>query len=121
MLTNLIYLHVACAYLSLILLLTRGVMSVRQIDWRAYKLLKITPHAVDTLLLLSGIGLTAYLLVGGFVNSGDLLWLVPKLIFIGLYVLFTARAFHKSQPFSLKNFVLAVVSFMAAMVYAATH
>lgn len=46
--------HIALAYLSLALLLVRGILSARMVDWRQYKLLKIAPHLVDTLLLISG-------------------------------------------------------------------
>ena len=54
-LPKLVHSHAGFAYLSLILLLTRGALSARQIDWRQYKNLKKSPpHIIDTLLLLSG-------------------------------------------------------------------
>lgn len=118
---TLVYVHVALAYISLILLLTRGVVSARNVDWRQYKILKIAPHAVDTFLLLSGFVIAGLLLSNGFYSATQMFWLLPKLLFIALYVLFAVRAFRKTQPFSLKNFILSVISFMCAMLLANCH
>lgn len=106
--------HVILAYVSLALLLLRGVLSAQRKDWRQFKLLKIAPHLVDTLLLASGIALFVWF--GATVQS----WLVGKLFFLALYIVFAARAFSKTRPFSLKHFVLAVVSFMLMMLLATT-
>lgn len=103
---NLYFVHIVFAYLSLVLLLTRGVLSARQIEWRQYKLFKIAPHFVDTLLLLTGI--TIFVTFGYSLNS----WIFAKVLFLVLYVVFAAKAFKKTQPFSLKHFILAVISFM---------
>lgn len=109
---NLFLPHVALAYLSLIFLLTRGILASRQIDWRQYKLLKIAPHIIDTLLLLSGIAL--FITTGYSLNS----WILAKILFLILYIIFAAKAFKKTQPFSLKHFILAVVSFMMILIVA---
>ncbi|OOH86326.1 invasion protein expression up-regulator SirB [Pasteurellaceae bacterium 15-036681] len=98
--------HIALVYISLGLLLLRGVLSVKQVDWRQYKILKIAPHIVDTLLLASGIGL--FVLLG----YGAQPWVIAKLFFLVMYVLYAVKAFKKNQPFSIKHFLLAVVSFM---------
>lgn len=104
--------HVGLAYCSLILLLLRGVMSAKQVDWRQYKLLKILPHVVDTLLL--GTGLTIFFSFGFSVQ----MWLVAKLVCLVLYIVLAAKAFKRNQAFSLKHFLLAVISFMAMMLLA---
>lgn len=104
--------HIAFAYISLALLLIRGVLSARMIDWRQYKILKIAPHAVDTLLLITGI--IFFISVGYGISS----WIIGKVVFLGLYILFSAKAFKKNQPFSLKHFILAVVSFMMILILA---
>lgn len=109
---TLYYSHIVLAYLSLALLLVRGVLSARMIDWRQYKILKIAPHAVDTLLLVSGIAF--FVMVGYGIST----WIIAKLVFLVLYIIFAAKAFKKTQPFSLKNFILAVVSFMMILVVA---
>ncbi|ABY69296.1 SirB2 family protein [Actinobacillus pleuropneumoniae] len=110
--------HVGFAYISLILLLTRGVLASKMVDWRQYKVLRIAPHIVDTLLLVSGIALLAILLSNGIYALNEMQWLIPKIAFLVLYIVFSVKAFKKSQLFSLKNFILAVVSFMLAMLVA---
>lgn len=104
--------HVGLAYCSLILLLLRGILSAKQVDWRQYKLLKILPHIVDTLLLVSGI---AIFFSFGFSLQ---LWLVAKLLFLVAYILLATKAFKSNQPFSIKHFLLAVLSFMLMMAVA---
>lgn len=108
--------HIGLAYISLGLLLLRGVLSARMVDWRQYKILKIAPHAVDTLLLVSGVVVFFYF---GF--SFTETWIWSKLLFLVLYIVFAAKTFKKSQPFSLKHFLLAVVSFMLTMLVAVMH
>lgn len=110
--------HVGFAYISLILLLTRGVLASKMVNWRQYKVLRIAPHIVDTLLLVSGIALLAILLSNGIYALNEMQWLIPKIAFLVLYIVFSVKAFKKSQLFSLKNFILAVVSFMLSMLVA---
>lgn len=114
--SNLFFAHLGLAYLSLTLLLTRGVLSARMVDWRQYKWLKIAPHLVDTLLLISG-----FTLFFGIGFSWAETWIWSKLLFLVLYIIFAAKAFKKNQPFSLKFFLLAVVSFMLTMLVATLH
>lgn len=104
--------HIGLAYISLALLLLRGVLSTKQVDWRQYKLLKIAPHLVDTLLLVSG--LTVFLVFSYPISS----WIIGKIVFLVLYIIFAAKAFKKTQPFSLKHFILAVISFMMILLLA---
>ncbi|QLB20143.1 invasion protein expression up-regulator SirB [Vespertiliibacter pulmonis] len=114
---NIIYLsHISLAYISLGLLLLRGVLSAKMVDWRQYKILKIAPHIIDTLLLISGI--TIFF---GFSFNWNESWIWSKLLFLVLYIIFAAKAFKKQQPFSLKHFLLAVVSFMLMMLIAVIH
>ena len=115
---QLVLAHVGFAYISLILLLTRGVLASKMVDWRQYKILRIAPHLIDTLLLVSGIILLVILLSNGIYALNEMQWLIPKIAFLVLYIVFSAKAFKKSQPFSLKNFILAVISFMLTMLVA---
>lgn len=116
MIKTLFLTHLSLAYISLVLLLIRGVLSAKMVDWRQYKILKIAPHAVDTFLLISGIALFVTV---GFDWTEN--WILAKLLFLVLYIIFAAKAFKKSQPFSLKHFILAVVSFMLMMFLAVSH
>lgn len=120
-LPKLVHSHAGFAYLSLILLLTRGALSARQIDWRQYKVLKIAPHLIDTLLLLSGAVVVYAYTSEGVYTFSELSWLLGKFLFIVLYVIFAAKAFKKNQPYSIKFYLLSVVSFMLAMFIAVHH
>ena len=107
----LISLHVFCAFLSLGLLLLRGMMQLNGKNWRAVKLLKILPHLSDTLLIISGSAIL-YLFPAG---------LEPFALLI-LYIIFAAKFFSKkaSQP---KNifFTLSLLSFIGAISIAYFH
>lgn len=104
--------HITFAYISLVLLLVRGVLSAKQVDWRQFKILKIAPHAIDTVLLLSGLTIFFY------VDYPLQPWLIAKFLFLVFYIVFSVKAFKKSTPFSLKHFILAVVSFMMMLLVA---
>lgn len=107
---NILFLfHIAFAYTSLALLLTRGLLSARKVNWRQYKSLRILPHIIDTLLLLSG-----FTIFVGFGFSMLQTWIWSKFLFIVLYVFFSIKAF-KENDFSIKHFILAVISFCLAM------
>lgn len=113
--------HFGLAYISLALLLTRGVLSAKMVDWRQYKILRIAPHAVDTFLLLTGFVIVGIFLSYEFFTLEQFSWLLPKLVFLVLYIIFATKAFKKGQPFSLKHYLLAVVSFMLMMLTATLH
>lgn len=110
--------HIGLAYISLILLLTRGFLSSKMVDWRQYKVLRIAPHIVDTFLLLTGIVAVVIFLSYEFFTFAQFSWLLPKVFFLVLYIIFAAKAFKKGQPFSLKFYLLSVVSFMLIMLTA---
>ncbi|MFY1027286.1 hypothetical protein CFY87_01590 [Actinobacillus seminis] len=105
----LVYVHLICAIISLLLLLIRGVMQLSDKNWRAIKLLKILPHLSDTLLILSGMGIIA--MFGFHVPP----WGLIKIALLILYIIFAAKFFGKNsiQPKS-THFILALVSFALA-------
>ncbi|TCP94989.1 putative membrane protein SirB2 [Cricetibacter osteomyelitidis] len=112
----LFYLHIICAFSSLALLLVRGTMQFSGKDWRAIKLLKILPHLVDTLLLVSGFWL--------FFAYGLLweTWILLKLAFLVLYVVFSTKFFsRKVQIANPLFFWLALLSFVGILVVAYCH
>src|SRR6185437_14569897 len=73
--------HVACALASPILFSLRAWRSIRGRD-PAQGWLRITPHVVDSLLLLAGIGLALLIRQYPFVNG----WLTAKLFALIAYV-----------------------------------
>ena len=45
------YLHVACVVLSIALFLLRGGLQLQSQAWREWRVLRVAPHFVDTVLL----------------------------------------------------------------------
>lgn len=108
MMTNMLYAHIASAFLSLALFLLRGVMQLQGKNWRAIKLLKILPHISDSVLLFSGV--TILILV----EYGFPIWLIAKFILLILYIVFAK--FFLSKKASKPNkfyFYAALFSFLA--------
>ncbi|AHG75655.1 Invasion protein expression up-regulator [Mannheimia varigena USDA-ARS-USMARC-1296] len=100
------------------LLLIRGFLAAKAVDWRQYAVLRIAPHIVDTILLVTGIAAVAIFLAYDFFTLPQFSWLLPKMLFLVLYIVFAAKAFRKGQPFSLKFYLLSVFSFMMIMLTA---
>ncbi|MFU2100551.1 SirB2 family protein [Pasteurella multocida] len=115
----LIYLHIACAFLSLSLFIIRGMMQLTGKNWRDRKVLKILPHLSDTLLFCSGIEL--FLLFQQSVTT----WFIYKMLFIALYIAVATIFFSRKRltsPFSQKKnrfyFITALIFFLSTMVIA---
>ena len=78
------HIHISCAALSITLFVLRAALTQWQIDWRRSAVLRVLPHANDTVLLLAAITLA--------VHSGQYplaqSWLTAKvaalLVYIGL-------------------------------------
>ncbi|MGC6342964.1 SirB2 family protein [Bisgaard Taxon 45] len=112
----LIYLHIACAFLSLSLLIIRGTLQLAGKNWRERKVLKILPHFSDTLLFCSGIAM--FMLFQHSVT----LWFIFKMTFIALYIAVATIFFSRKRltsPFSQKKscfyFITALLCFLSAM------
>ncbi len=87
----LVYLHIICAFVSLGLLIIRGAMQLTKKDWRAVKSLKILPHLIDTLLVLSGI------IMLFIFNYGLPVWIIAKTVLLIGYIVFSAKFLSKKQ------------------------
>ena len=109
-----IYLHLFSAWLSLILFVIRGGLQLQAKDWRQYKLLRILPHIIDTVLLLSGL---SFLL---FFQFPLMTWLIIKFIALVSYIILAAKAFKRQNPQN--KFILpALISFIVAMLLGYFH
>ncbi|WP_301098442.1 SirB2 family protein [Otariodibacter sp.] len=103
--------HITFAYISLILLLIRGILSIKNVNWRQYKVLRILPHFIDSLLLISGVSI---FVIYGF--SIFEIWIWLKILFIILYIIFSIKTFGKNKLFSIKYLILSIISFISAMI-----
>ena len=82
--TSLKTLHISCVALSISLFVLRGMLQFGGVNWRQWRILRIAPHLVDTLLLGSAIWLAITIGQYPFMNS----WLTAKVIALFAYVYF---------------------------------
>ncbi len=76
------HLHMLCAVLSILGFIIRGGMRLADSPMLQKKWLKIAPHIIDTVLLLSAIGLISTLHLNPFTQG----WLIAKIIGLLLYI-----------------------------------
>lgn len=103
------WVHVICVYLSLAGFVLRGVWMLTDSPLRALRPVKILPHVVDTLLLLSAVVLALLLQQYPFTHG----WLTAKLFALIAYIgfgLFALR-FGSSRGIRAGAFVAALLSF----------
>jgi uncharacterized membrane protein SirB2 len=112
-------LHIACAFISIVLFVLRHVLSLRNIDWRKSRALRIMPHVVDSLLLVSAILLTIAIGQYPFVNG----WLTVKLIALVAYIFLAMQALKVGRPQASRRaaFFAAVIVFAFIATVARTH
>ena len=101
------YLHVGCVVASIALFLVRGALTLAGVPWRASRVLRIAPHALDTVLLASGIALTTVIGQYPFVNG----WLTAKLVGLVVYVVLGSLALRYARTPALR-----AAAFAAALV-----
>ncbi len=92
------HLHMSLIGLSISILVIRSGFNLAHINWRIrWPWLKVVPHIIDSLLLLSGITLATLIKQYPFVNGWISLKLLLLLVYIGLgsYVLKIAQTRKK--------------------------
>lgn len=100
------HLHITLAAISIALFIYRFILTLKGSEQLNKKWLKISPHVVDTFLLIAGISLAVKL----HINPGEQLWLAEKIlaliayIFTGYYTLKIAR----NKPMQILGFLGAV-------------
>lgn len=111
--------HMTCALLSISGFCARSFLKFNHSAMLSQRWLRITPHIVDTLLLLSAI-LLVYVLQ---LNPLQQPWLLAKIIalvgyiFLGLVTLRIA----KSTPVRVGSFIAAILVFVYIVAVAITH
>jgi uncharacterized membrane protein SirB2 len=98
--------HVGCAVMSLSFFVVRGVWMIRDSNLLQRPLVRIAPHLIDTILLLSAISLTLILEQYPFINS----WLTAKLCALIMYIILGSIALKRGRT---KN--IRIVAFAAAI------
>jgi uncharacterized membrane protein SirB2 len=113
------YLHVTCVLISVSLFVLRGVLALMSRPWRQWRVLRVAPHIVDTVLLGSALWLAWRIGQYPFVNG----WLTAKALGLLAYILLGMRALGKNTPQSqrLPFFVAALLTVGYIVGVALTH
>lgn len=103
------HLHVACVVLSGFGFLLRGLWMLGDSRWCSYRLTRIVPHIVDTVLLGSAIALAAW--SGQYPPTSE--WVSAKVIGLLLYIFLGAFALRRGRTKLQRGvaFVLACLCF----------
>ncbi|MDN5369815.1 MAG: hypothetical protein PWP74_1123 [Shewanella sp.] len=87
------YFHLLMIGLSVTFLSVRFALSLGQSAWMDKKLLRIAPHVIDTLLLLSGVTLCFMIKQYPFVDT----WMTEKLAAVVAYIVLAIAAMKSSR------------------------
>lgn len=119
MIAALKYLHMGMAVLSILGFVLRGLWAWRSPRLLARKPVRIVPHVIDTLLLLSAIGL----LVAYGWNPLDQGWLVAKIVLLVAYIALGLVALKPWYGAAVRvpAFVAAVAVFAWIVIIARAH
>lgn len=104
------HIHMLCAVLSIVSFIIRGALAIKGSSILQKKWIRIAPHIVDTLLILSAIGLMVSIQQYPFVNS----WLTAKLLGLVVYIFLgvVTLKIAKSQPARVAAYLLAIGTFV---------
>jgi uncharacterized membrane protein SirB2 len=118
-LATLKHIHIACVVLSYSLFLLRGIWMLRDSAMLSQRWIRIAPHGVDSLLLLSAIALAWQLGISPLSTP----WLGAKIAALLLYILVGSIALKrgKTKPIRLKAWLTAQLIFAYMVSVAVTH
>lgn len=113
------YTHVGSVILSFTLFLLRGALTFANVGWRNHPLLRIGPHVVDTVLLLSAVVLAWLLRQYPFVHS----WLTVKVLALVVYIVLGSLALRRARTPQSRAvyFVLSILTFLFIVSVARAH
>ncbi len=103
------HLHLSLVILSFVIFLGRGILMLRNSGLLQRKLVKITPHLVNTLMIVSGLALAIHL----HMSPGSQPWLLAKIIGLVVYIALGVFAFKaKTLQVRLGFWLLALLVFV---------
>jgi len=98
--------HIACAILTVTLLVLRGGLMIADSPWQRNVVLRYLPHAVDTVLLTTALMLTTVIRQFPF-SAG---WLTMKVLLLALYIVLGSIALKRGRTRRTR-----IVAFVAAL------
>ena len=111
--------HVSCAIMSLSFFMLRGIWMILDSTMLQRPLVRIAPHFIDTVLLISAVSLTLILEQYPFING----WLTAKLCALVLYILLGTIALKRGRTKSIRigAFCASIIVFIFIVVVALSH
>lgn len=118
MMTSLLLVHKITVLLSLFSFFIRGLGHILAKPWIEKKVVKIAPHIIDTILIVSAVAL---IVIGPWSGTED--WILAKIAGLVAYILLGILAFKKAKARNLKAFLwmLALLAFFYMVAVAKTH
>jgi len=115
------HIHMTLALISILSFILRSIWAFQGSALLQKKLVKIAPHIIDTLLLLSAIALMLQTNIYPFTPAGA--WLSAKLIALVLYIIFGVMTLKKAKnnPQRAIYFTLSLISFGYIFAVARAH
>lgn len=113
------HIHVTCAVISFALFFLRGIWSFNSSPIMRQRWVKIVPHAVDTLLLVSALALAFTIQQYPFVDG----WLTAKFFGLVLYILLGTLAlkYGKTKAVRVSAWLAALAVFAYIVLVAKQH
>lgn len=110
MIDTLRLIHTICAALSITGFVLRGIWMLRSSRLLASRVVRIAPHVIDTLFLVSGIWLLLAMHYSLLKNE----WLIAKLIALIVYIVLGTIALRRGPTRAIRAgaFVLAIATFI---------
>ena len=111
--------HISAVLLSGSLFFIRGLGSIYNAKFMQLKLVKITPHVIDTVLLLTAIGLCVQIQQYPFVDH----WITVKVFMLILYIVLGTIAIKRGKTTTQKvmGFIAAILVYLFMFSVARSH
>lgn len=112
--------HITCALLTIFLFSLRGVWMLVDSPVLQHKLVRISPHVIDSCLFVSGLGMALSLYATFFYTQS---WLMAKLLALVLYIVTGSIAlkYGKTKKIRTCALIVALVIFIYIVMVALTH
>lgn len=113
------YIHISCVLISYTLFFLRGLWMLRASPLLQQRWVKVVPHIVDSVLLLSAVTLATLLSISPFSSP----WLMAKIIALLLYILLGTLAIKRGRTLKIRlaAWLSAQMVFIYIVSVALTH
>ena len=113
------HLHITCVVLSISGFVVRGVWMMQESPWLQKKWVRVAPHVIDTILLVSAILLAMQIRQYPFVQG----WLTAKVLALIAYIVVGAVGlkYGRTKKIRIAAWLVAIAIFVYIVLVALTH